>query len=614
MPSKIEDYAIIGDCQSAALVGKDGSIDWLCWPRFDSGSCFGALLGSVENGRWKIAPVAEQVLIERQYRESTLILETRFETEEGVATVIDFMPVREENSSVIRIVRGERGKVAMKMEMSLRFDYGYSIPWVTRLDDEPGATQVLRGIAGPNMIVLRTTAPLRGENMHTVADFTVSEGESVAFVMSYGLSHLPLPAAVDAGHALKETESFWKDWTGRCTYRGTWKNEVERSLITLKALTYWPTGGILAAPTTSLPEKIGGARNWDYRLCWLRDASFSLWVLMQAGYYDEASDWLNWLLRAVAGSPDQLQTMYGVAGERDLQEREVPWLPGYQKSRPVRIGNAASEQLQLDVYGEMSAVMHHSLRGNLPRNERGIELFWVLLEHLEKIWHEPDEGIWEVRSGRKQFVHSKVMAWVAFDRAIKSCEQFHIEGPVERWRTVREQIHAEVCEKGFNPSMGSFVQSYGSKNVDANLLMIPKSGFLPASDSRVRGTVEAIERNLIRDGFVMRYDTEEADDGLPPGEGVFLPCSFWLADVYFLQGREDEARKLFERLLNLQNDLGLYSEEYDPASRRQVGNFPQAFTHVAMIHTALAIDHVAHAAPPGPELQQAAAEKPRSQS
>jgi GH15 family glucan-1,4-alpha-glucosidase len=472
----------------------------------------------------------------------------------------------------------------MEMELALRFDYGQSVPWVTRMDDGS-----LRAIAGTNMVVLRTSAPIRGETLKTVSEFTVKEGETVSFVLTYSASHLALPRAINVERALEKTEKFWHEWTNRCTYEGPWIEPVERSLITLKALTYWPTGGILAAPTTSLPERLGGERNWDYRFCWLRDASFSLWALMNAGYFDEASAWQDWLLRAVAGSPEQVQILYSLAGERLLPERELNWLPGYEGSKPVRIGNAASEQLQLDLYGELADALHQAREGGLPKNQPGVELERELLEHLEKIWREPDDGIWEVRRSRRQFTHSKVMAWVAFDRAIKSWEQFALKGPVERWRTVRQEIHDDVCHSGFDSDLGSFVQSYGSKDLDASLLMIAKTGFLPASDARVTGTVRAIERHLMRDGFVLRYNTHEADDGLPPGEGAFLACSLWLADNYVLLGRFSDAKQLFEKVLRLRNDVGLLSEEYDVAEKRLVGNFPQAFSHVALVNTALGL-------------------------
>ena len=572
MASRIEDYAMIGDFRTAALVGRDGSIDWLCLPRFDSGACFAALLGATEHGRWMIAPARPAKPAKRRYRKNTLILETEFETEQGNVIVTDFMPPREKRSHVIRIVRGLQGRVEMRMELILRFDYGKLAPWVTRLDD--GA---LRAVAGPNMVILRSSVDVRGEDLTTVSEFAVNEGETSWFVLSHCPSHLPVPEAIDPEKALSETDTFWTKWTDKCTYQGPYEEAVTRSLITLKGLTYCPTGGITAAVTTSLPEKLGGVRNWDYRYCWLRDASLTLQVLQDAGYQEEAEDWRDWLVRAAAGSPDQVQIMYGLAGEGFLNEWELDWLPGYEGSKPVRIGNAAVEQLQLDVYGELTGVMYRARNGEMSEHEHGIELEWALLDHLEKIWREPDEGIWEVRGTRSQFTHSKVMAWYAFDSSIKSCEQFGLKGPVDRWRAVRDEIHEDVCRDGFNPALGSFVQLYGSNNLDASLLAIPRVGFLPTSDARVQGTIQAIERGLIRDGFVLRYDTHETDDGLPPGEGVFLPCSFWLADAYALSGRMDDAKKLFERLLGLRNDLGLLSEEYDPEFESTGGQFPTSF-------------------------------------
>jgi GH15 family glucan-1,4-alpha-glucosidase len=584
MTSRIEDYAMIGDLETAALAGKDGSIDWLCLPRFDSGACFAALLGTPEHGRWKLAPAGSARQTGRRYVQDTLILETDFETGDGGVTIVDFMPVREKNPHLVRIVRGRRGEVPMEMELILRFDYGELVPWVTRLDDGR-----LQGVAGPHMVVLRSSVPLRGENLKTVSQFTVKAGDSLPFVLGYGASHLPAPEPIDPEKAYLETVEFWKEWTSGCKYRGPYAEQVKRSLITLKGLTYLPTGGITAAPTTSLPEKIGGERNWDYRYCWLRDATLTLQVLMDAGYQEEAACWRDWLVRAVAGSPDQVQILYGLAGERHVKEWEIPWLPGYEGSKPVRIGNAASEQLQLDIYGEIAGVLHHARKGQLTDGEPDVALGEALLEHLEKIWKEPDEGIWEVRGPRRHFTHSKVMAWFAFDSRIKSSEQFGLKGPLDRWRRVRQEIHDDVCRNGFNAGMGSFVQSYGSTALDASLLVIPRVNFLPASDARVQGTIRAIERDLVRGGFVERYHTHEADDGLPPGEGVFLPCSFWLADAYAESGRLDDARKLFERLLQLQNDLGLLSEEYDPDAKRFVGNFPQAFSHLALVNTAFTL-------------------------
>jgi GH15 family glucan-1,4-alpha-glucosidase len=591
MSSRIEDYAMIGDCETAALVSLDGSIDWMCLPRFDSEACFAALLGKPEHGRWILAPAVPPKKVTRRYRPGTLILETQFETKTGAVTIIDFMPLRGKQPHLVRIVRGLRGHVPMRMEWTLRFNYGESVPWVTRI-----GSQTLRAIAGPNMVIFRTAAPLRGEDLKTVSDFTVKKGESVSLLMSYGPSHLPIPPGIDPVRALAATETFWREWSGTCSYVGPWQEAVKRSLITLKALIYWPTGGIVAAPTTSLPEKIGGQRNWDYRVCWLRDASFTLWVLMRAGYRQEASDWQNWLLRAVAGSPAQVQIMYGLAGERDLTERELGRLPGYEGSKPVRVGNAAAEQLQLDIYGEMASVMYYARKAGMRRNKPSINLHWAFLDHLEKAWREPDEGIWEVRGPRRHFTHSKVMCWFAFDSAIKSCEQFGLKGPVDRWRAIRREIHEDVCEHGFNRALGSFVQSYESTNLDASLLQIAKVGFLPASDPRVQGTLRAIESGLVRQGFVLRYNTTETQDGLPPGEGVFLPCSFWLADNYVLAGRYAEGKKLFEKLLALQNDIGLLSEEYSPGHRRLLGNFPQAFSHVSLLNTAFVLNR---SLPPG---------------
>ena len=583
MPSLIEDYALIGDCETAALVARDGSIDWLCWPRFDSGACFAALLGSEENGRWLIAPADPSPRVTRRYRNGSLILETEFETPEGAVTLIDFMPLRGVASDLVRLAVGRRGQVMMRTELVLRFDYGSAVPWVTRLEDGTG----LRAVAGPDMVVLRTPAPLRGENLKTVGEFTISAGEVVSFVLTYGPSHLPLPEPLDPQTALDDTVAFWADWSSHCRHAGGWRDAVLRSHITLKALTYAPTGGIVAAPTTSLPERIGGPRNWDYRFCWLRDATFTLISLMDAGYYEEAKAWRDWLLRAVAGSPSQIQIMYGLSGERRLSEWEVPWLAGYEGSRPVRIGNAAQTQRQLDVFGEVMDALHQARRGGLDTTEAGWALQRALVQHLETIWSEPDEGIWEVRGGRRHFTHSKVMAWVALDRAIRGIEEFGLSGPLERWRALRSRIHEEVCRQGFDPDLGSFVQSYGSRHLDASLLLLPLVGFLPPDDPRVRGTVAAIEqRLLVEDTFVLRYDTEETLDGLPPGEGAFLACSFWLADNLLLQGREAQARALFERLLALRNDVGLLAEEYDPVARRQVGNFPQAFSHIALANTA----------------------------
>ena len=584
--NRIEDYALIGDCETAALVGRNGSIDWLCWPRFDSPACFAAVLGRPEHGRWLLQPAAEVTGTSRDYRGHSLILETSFQTRDGAVTLIDFMPPRGRNSDVVRLVRGDAGRVRMTMELILRFDYGSIIPWVSRLEDG-----TWRAIAGPDMVVLHTPVEVRGKDLTTVAEFEVAAGETIPFALTYGASHKRPPQPIDTAASLRGTEAFWKDWDARACGDGDWCDAVKRSLMVLKALTYAPTGGIVAAPTTSLPEQLGGARNWDYRYCWLRDATLTLLALMNAGYHEEARAWRDWLLRAGAGSPQQLQIMYGLAGERQLPEWEVPWLPGYEQSRPVRIGNAAHGQLQLDVFGEVIDALHQARRGGIAPDTSEWPFEKALLEHVAGTWTEPDHGIWEVRGPRQHFTFSKVMAWVAFDRAVKSAELFGLEGPVDRWRTIQREIHAEVCERGFNRTRGCFVQAYGSTQLDASLLLLPTTGFLPASDPRVTATIEAVERELLCDGFVMRYDTGKADDGLQAGEGVFLACSFWLADAYVLLGRIDEARALFERLLSLRNDLGLLSEEYDTRLRRQVGNFPQAFSHVALVNTAHNLSH-----------------------
>jgi GH15 family glucan-1,4-alpha-glucosidase len=581
MSARIEDCALIGDCEAAALVGRNGSIDWLCWPRFDSDACFAALLGFEEHGRWKIAPRDDQARVTRRYRPNTLILETHFECSEGAVTLVDFMPVGGMHSSVVRLVVGERGRVTFCTEFVLRFGYGAIVPWVTRLDDG-----TLRAIAGPDMVVLRTPVHLKGQNLRTVGEFTVAAGETVPFVLTYAPSHVPPPEPLNPEAALEGTESFWTGWSKKCQPTGHCSDAVVRSLITLKALTYWRTGGIVAAPTTSLPEHLGGTRNWDYRFCWLRDATLTLLALMNAGFSDEAQAWREWLLRAVAGSPEQVQIMYGIAGERRLTELEVPWLPGYEGSAPVRIGNAAHGQRQLDVFGEVMDALHQARSHGLAASESGWALQQAFLSHLERIWTEPDEGIWEIRGERRHFTYSKIMAWVAFDRALKSAEQFGLEGPLDRWREVAAAIHTDVCRRGFDPELGSFVQSYDSNQLDASLLLLPQVGFLPPDDPRVRGTVQAIERRLLVDGFVMRYDTTASNDGLPPGEGAFLACSFWLVDAYILQHRWQDARALFDRLLALRNDVGLLSEEYDPRMGRLLGNFPQAFTHVALINSA----------------------------
>jgi len=588
MPLHIEDYALIGDCETAALVGRDGSIDWLCWPRFDSDACFAALLGTPDHGRWLIAAKDATAQITRRYQPNTMILETRFESAEGAATLIDFMPGHQTGSSIVRLVIGERGRFALRTELVIRFGYGATVPWMTKLDDG-----TRRAIAGPDMVLLRTTAPLRGEDFKTVGEFTVGPGETVPFTLTYTPSHLPAPAAENPLDQLRATQHFWRDWTAKSRASGPWADTVNRSLITLKALTYAPTGGMVAAPTTSLPENIGGSRNWDYRFCWLRDATLTLLALMNSGHLEEAQAWREWLLRAAAGKPSQLQIMYGIAGERRLTEWEVSWLPGYEKSSPVRIGNAAHTQLQLDMYGELMDALHHARQWGLAAGESGWTLQLEVLEHLEDVWPEMDEGIWEVRSGARYFTFSKIMAWVAFDRAIKSAEAFNLEGPLDRWRQQCRKIHDEVCRRGFDAELGSFVRSYGSKELDASLLLLPTVGFLPPADPRVRGTVEAIERKLLVDGLVMRYDTTESEDGLSSGEGVFLACSFWLVDAYVLLDRPADARRLFERLLTLCNDVGLLSEEYDPGTGRLLGNFPQALSHIALINSAFNLSEAA---------------------
>ena len=589
MPSRIEDYGLIGDCETAALVSRDGSIDWLCLPRFDSAACFAALLGTPDNGRWQIAPADPSPRITRQYRDGTLILETTFETEQGAATIIDFMPLFDGTSDLVRLVVGQHGRLDFRTDLVIRFDCGISVPWVNQLDDERG----LQAVAGPDMLVLRTPVPLRGDDLHTVGEFSVAAGETIPFVLSHGPSHRPRPNAMDPQLALAQTETFWRDWSARCPPIGPWSEAVKRSLLTLKALTYEPTGAIVAAPTTSLPEQIGGPRNWDYRYCWLRDSAFTLRALMNLGYYDEARAWRDWLLRAVAGSPAQVQILYSITGEKWLPERELPWLAGYEGSRPVRIGNAAVGQRQLDVYGEVIHAMFEARLGGMPPVQHGADVLRVVLDYVETIWREPDEGIWEVRGGRQHFTHSKVMAWVAFDRAARIAEMAGDASASTRWRRVADEIRGEVCRSGFDIELGSFVQFYGSRRLDASLLQIPLVGFLPASDPRVRGTLAAIERRLLRDGgLVMRYDSEDGVDGLPPGEGAFLACSFWLADNYILQRRFGDARVLFERLLASRNDLGLLAEEYDPRAGRMLGNFPQAFSHVGLINTAIKLASV----------------------
>lgn len=581
----IEDYALIGDCETGALVGRDGSIDWLCLPRFDSDSCFGRLLGNEENGYWKLCPLDRSVS-ERRYRPGTLILETVFATDRGRVRVTDFMPPKTKLSKVVRIVEGLEGKVEMRSELVARFDYGVTVPWVSHVED--GALSL---VAGASMLLLRTEVPVHGESMKTVGSFSVTDGQHVAFVLSHQISYENPATAEDPNALLDETERFWREWSSRCEAAGPYSEAVLRSLMTLKALTFAPSGGMVAAATTSLPEQVGGPRNWDYRFCWLRDATLTLLALMGAGYYDEARAWRDWLVHAVAGSPKQLQIMYAVTGERRLTEWEVPWLSGYENSKPVRIGNAAHTQLQLDVYGELMDALYQARRGGLRENKRAWAVQCALLDHLKEIWTEPDEGIWEVRGGAKHFTYSKIMAWVAFDRAIRSAAEFGMHGPVKEWEAQRAAIHEDVCRHGWDKQRQTFVQVYGEPQLDASLLLIPAVGFLPPEDQRVISTINAIEHDLFEDGFVRRYDTGATEDGLPPGEGMFLACSFWLADAYHLTGRDADAKALFERLLALRNDVGLLSEEYDTAHRRLVGNFPQAFSHIALVNTAHNLTH-----------------------
>jgi GH15 family glucan-1,4-alpha-glucosidase len=582
MPLHLEDYALIGDCQTAALVGTDGSIDWLCLPRFDSGAVFAALLGSPDHGRWLLAPQDEVKQVRRQYRDDTLVLETEFTTGTGTAVVIDFMPIRDQDPNIVRIVKGVKGTVRFHTELVLRFDYGRVVPWVRRTDVGIAA------IAGPDAVTVVTPVPLRGENFRTVGEFEVKAGERVGFSLGWHPSHRSGNHILDTHLALTDTEAWWHDWARRCSYTGPYKAQVMRSLVTLKALTYEPTGGIVAAPTTSLPEQLGGVRNWDYRYCWLRDATLSLLALINCGYTDEAGAWRRWLLRAVAGVPSETQIMYGLAGERRLTEWEVPWLPGYEGAKPVRVGNAAHGQFQLDVYGEVFDALFQARKHGLAPMEDGWRVVRKMTSWLVDNWDEPDDGIWEVRGPRQHFVHSKVMAWVALDRAVRGVEEFCREDrDVGKWKAARDAIHRQVCEQGFSTKTNAFTQAYGSEALDASVLMMPLVGFLPAADPRVKGTVEAIGRELMRDGFVARYDTKVTEDGLPPGEGAFLPCTFWYADNLALQGKADEAAAVFDRLLGLCNDVGLLSEEYDVKAGRLVGNFPQAFSHIGLVSTAL---------------------------
>jgi GH15 family glucan-1,4-alpha-glucosidase len=582
MAAPIEDYALIGDTHTAALVSREGSIDWLCLPRFDSPACFAALLGDRSNGHWQLAPAGPVRDVQRHYQGDTLVLETEYRTDEGVVRVVDCMSPRQADPDVARVVEGVRGRVPMRMELTIRFDYGSIVPWVRHVD---GA---LHAIAGPDSVWLRTPVPVYGQNWTTLADFTVAEGERAPFMLTWHASHRPAPRRIDPVRALGDTEAWWGEWASGVDYSGGWQDAVIRSLLTLKALTYAPTGGIVAAPTTSLPEQLGGVRNWDYRYCWLRDATFTLSALMLAGLTEEAKAWREWLLRAVAGQPRQMQILYGVAGERRITEQELDWLAGYQGSRPVRVGNAAVNQFQLDVYGEVMDALHLGRHIGLESDETAWDFQQALLEFLESNWRQPDEGIWEIRGPRRHFTHSKVMAWVALDRAIKAVELLGHEGPVDRWRGMRRELHDEVCREGYDSQRDAFVQYYGADHLDASLLQIPLVGFLPAGDPRVKGTVAAIQRELMVDGLVHRYPPEgsQSVDGLPPGEGAFLACTFWLADNLALMGRRDEALAIFERLLTLRNDVGLLAEEFDPASGRLLGNFPQAFSHVALVNTA----------------------------
>ena len=581
MASRIEDYALLGDCQSAALVGKDGSIDWLCLPRFDSDACFASLLGTEENGFWKIAPCSPVRRVRRAYREGSLTLETELTTDEGTILLVDFMAVGEPAPDLVRIVVGVSGEVPMRMELALRSGYGTTVPWVRAI---PGG---IRAIAGPDAFRLTTPVPTRGEGMRTIAEFVARPGERVPFVLDWSPSHLEATPPVDAEEAFARCEAFWTEWSSRAQIDGPYASIVKRSLLTLKALTYAPTGGIVAAPTTSLPEWLGSVRNWDYRFCWVRDATFTLYSLLSAGYTDEARAWRDWLLRAAAGAPSQLQILYGIGGERRQVEVELGWLEGYEKSRPVRIGNKASEQVQLDVYGELIDTLHLCAESGLANTDTEWGLQRALVCHLEKVWTNTDSGIWEVRGPPRHFTHSKVMCWVAFDRAVKAIEKWGLEGPLDRWRAVRDEVHADICAKGFDARLNSFVQHYGSTEPDASLLILAMVGFLPPTDPRLVGTVAAVERILMKDGLVQRYVPRPHVDGLPEGEGAFLACSFWLADALVLLGRIDDARTLFHRLIALSNDLGLLAEEYDPASQRMLGNFPQALSHVALVNTAV---------------------------
>jgi len=586
MASLIEDYAMLGNCRSAALVARNGSIDWLCLPRFDSASCFAALVGDDDNGRWRIAPADPDAACSRRYIDGSLVLETEWRTATGRARVIDFMPFAGDQVGVTRIVEGIEGRVDFEAVLTIRFDYGNAVPWVSRLDET-----TLTAVAGPDMLVVRSPVAVEGEGMHSIARFVVGKGDSIPFMMAWGPSHLPPTTALDPHAELRDTLAFWETWSNRCNDSGEWSDIVRRSLVVLKGLSYLPTGGIIAAPTTSLPEQLGGQRNWDYRYCWARDATFVLSALVNAGYHDEASAWRDWVRRAVAGSPDQLQVLYGVAGERRLEEYEVPWLSGYEGAKPVRIGNAASAQFQLDIFGELVGAFAHAIRHGVTLQPEADDVQAVFLEHLAGIWRQPDEGIWEIRGEPRHFVHSKVMAWLAFQRAAEQDRHGRDPGFTQRWRAIADEIKADILAKGVDPARGCFTQSYGSTELDASLLLVTLTDFLPPDDPRIVATVRAIEEDLLVEGFVRRYDTRSGVDGLPPGEGEFLPCSFWLVENYVLLGRFDEARELFKRLIGLANDLGLLAEEYDPRSKRLLGNFPQAFSHVALVNAAFSLAH-----------------------
>ena len=585
MSLPLEDYAIIGDTETAALVSRSGAIDWLCLPRFDSGACFAALLGDRSNGHWALTPVAPRGVARRRYREGTLVLETELDGDGGTVRIVDCMPPRGlqrgHNPDVVRIVEGVSGRVAMRMDLTIRFDYGWVVPWVSQ---EGGC---LHAVAGPDHLTLTTPVAMRGEGLSTVAEFEVAEGDSVPFVLTWYPSHEPMPEPVNPAESVAHTTAWWRRWSSMSSYRGPWKPAVDRSLVTLKALTYGPTGGIVAAATTSLPEHLGSTRNWDYRFVWLRDATFTLQSLMLAGYRQEALAWRDWLLRAVAGDPSQLQIMYGIAGERRLTEQELPWLPGYERSAPVRIGNGAYDQLQLDVFGEVMDALHYARRTGLEADDVAWSLQQRFLEHVETAWTDLDHGIWEMRGAKRAFTHSKVMAWVAFDRAIKAVDNSGLRGPVDRWRRTREEIHTEVLARGFDADRNTFTQSYGSRELDASLLLIPQVGFLPPHDRRIHGTVAAVQRELgLGDGLLLRYRTQGSDDGLPSGEGAFLLCSFWLVDALTMIGRKAEAGRVFEGLLGIRNDVGLLAEEYDPVAGRMLGNFPQAFSHLGLVSSA----------------------------